>query len=82
MIKTIEIDDFSYESKNPPNKKLRFHGHLTLPNIGWRGTMYPLLGDRQYLPDDKAMGDLSLLLFIYTYLTHSGHISWLYHFNY
>ena len=64
MIKTIEIDDFSYESKNPPNKKLRFHGHLTLPNIGWRGTMYPLLGDRQYLPDEKV---LVTYLFYFSY---------------
>ena len=42
----------------------------------------PLLGDRQYLPDEKARGYISLLLFISTYLTHSGQISWLYYYNF
>ena len=44
--------------------------------------MYPLLGDRQYLLDEKIFGDMFFLLFISTYLTHSGQISWLYHYNY
>ena len=51
---------------------------LTLPNIGGHNVP-PLLGDRQYLPGEKAIGGISFLLFIFTYLIHSGQISWLYH---
>ena len=50
---------------------------LTLPNI-WT----PLIGNRQYLPDEKVFGDTFFLLVISAYLTHFGQILWLYHYNF
>ena len=52
-----------------------------LPNIGGVQCT-PLLWNRQYLPEEKAFGNRSPLLFISTYLTHYGQISWLYHYNF
>ena len=55
---------------------------LALPNI-WGGTMYPPPNRRSSITSWwKCFRWHIFLLFISTYLTHSGQISWLYHFNF